>query len=272
MVSIHALSASLPDIEALLGRADYGLAQKEISTQLEKTDLLPKARAQLYWLKALCHLSEDQTALAKESLIKLVVTDPSFDPNPNASPKVLGLFKTIASKFREKGALEHTLKTSFVPPEQIVSGEPFTLRLKIDEKNPGFKNARMELHLRPLGKSEYSALDFTKSESDIYEATIPAILTKYFENDTTFEYFIEAVSTDQSSIGTIGKSTLPLTLLVTVKSKTDLHTAEESKRNFWNAALWVGLSAAAIGGIIAIALVYSSPNEGSLRLKLYSDE
>ncbi len=266
-----AQSASLPDIEALLGLAEYGKAQKEISTQLEKSDLSAKLRAQLYWLKALCHLSEGQTTLADESLIKLVVMDPSFEPKANASPKVLDRFKPIAAKFREKGALEQTLKTSFIPPEQMASGEPFALRIKIDDKNASLKNARMELHLRPLGKSEFSALDFTKKDGNVYEVTIPAILTKYFENDTTFEYFIEITSSDQKPIGTIGKSTLPLTLLVSVKAKADLLKAEESKRNFWNAALWVGLSAAAIGGIVAIALVYSTPNEGTLRLKLYND-
>jgi|GEM_PF-5980356 len=272
-MSFTAKSASIDEIEALLGLAEYGSAEKEIKDELKRKDLTSKVRAQLYWLKAICHLSESENALAKASLLNLLATDPFFEPEPDSSPKILDLFKLIAAQFREKGALERILRTSFAPLENINSGEPFTLQIKLEEKEHLIKGARLELHLRPLGKSEYSTLDFKPTEAaQAFEATIPAIFTKHFENDTNFEYYIEMVSENGNRLGTIGKSTLPLTFVVLAKPKNNSTTAQESRGNFWNAALWIGATTLTIGGAIALALVFSTPDEGSLRLKIYSPE
>lgn len=270
-MSLSAKSASLDDIEALLRLAEYGRAETEIKDELKRKDLTSKVRAKLYWLKAICHVSENENALAKASLINLLATDPFFEPEPDSSPKILDLFKLIATQFREKGARERILRTSFAPLENINSGEPFTLQIKLEEKEQTLKSARLELHLRPLGKSEYSTLDFKPTKaSDAFEVTIPAIFTKHFENDTNFEYYIEMVSESGNRLGTIGKSTLPLTFVVVAKPKDVKTVGQESKGNFWNAALWVGVGVLTIGGAIALAFVVKSPDEGSLRLKIYS--
>lgn len=268
-MSFTAKSASIDDIEALLWLAEYSRAAEEIRDELKRKDLTSAIRAKLYWLKAICHLSENENSLAKASLLNLLATDPFFEPEPDSSPKILDLFKLIAAQFREKGAREQILRTSFAPLENINAGEPFTVQIELEEKEQSLKGARLSLHLRPLGKSEFSTLDFKPATNENFEATIPAIFTKHFEHDTTFEYYIEMVSQNGNRLGTIGKSTLPLTFIVLGKPKSKNISEQESRANFWNAALWIGAVTFAAGSAFALALIFSKPDEGSLRLKIY---
>jgi hypothetical protein len=266
--------ASLNDIEALLSHADYTKALEEIKLELKLKDLPSKTRTHLYWLKALCHVSEDQIALARSSLINLLATDPFFEPNANASPKILNLFKATLSKVKEQGGFEQSGQTSFIPLEHIVAGEPLPFQIKINDAALLYKAARLELHLRRLGNSEYSALDFKPvDEGGLFEAIIPPILTVHLDRDVTFEYYVDIISENGTRLGGIGRTTLPLNFSAAPKIKNDSVNAQEDEiRSFFSTALWLCAAAVTVGGVIAALLVFSAPQEGTLSLTLSQPE
>lgn len=270
LLASFSASASISDIEALLDRAEYAKAIDAITVELKIKDLAVKSRTKLYWLKAFCHISEDQIGLAKSSLVNLLATDPFFEPDANASPKILNLFKPILAKFKEQGGFDASVKTSFIPIEHLVSGEPLPFQIRIDDASLLQNVSRIELHLRRLGNSEFSSIEFNQlGERGLYEAVIPPILTRHLEHDVSFEYYVDVIGKDGARLGGIGKPTLPLHFMAAVKSKIDYEEGGDTKPSLLKAAMWVGAAAATVGGVILLVLVLSTPPEGSLNIKAY---
>jgi hypothetical protein len=219
-------------------------------------------------MKALCHVSDGQIALAKSSLTNLLATDPLFEPDPNSSPKILSLFKSIFAKFKEQGGLEQSVKASFVPIDNLVPGAPFTFQIKIDDATLLQKGARLELHLRRLGNSEYSTLDFNQiNPSGLFEATVPPILTKHVEQEVTFEYYVEVISENGARLGSVGQATMPLTFLAKPSLKEIASDGSgEQKKAFFTTAILICAATLTIGGVIAAMVIFARQPQGQVGL------
>lgn len=261
-------------IDKLFAQAEYAQARGLITQLLKQSSLTQKLRAQLYWQKAVCHISEDQISLARSSFLKLLATDPLFSPGRDTSPKILSLYQETYNQFKEQGGLEQTVKYSFIPVETAVAGEPIHFQVKINSSASLKQIERIQFRVRKLGNSEYSSLDFTKlNEPTLFEATIPPVLTLRVDDEATYEYYIDFFTSSGARLGGIGKNVLPLTFIVNGKAQdTNSKIQKDTHKRFLTAAFWISAVTATIGGIVAAALAISTPQEGSLRIKLFPAE
>lgn len=268
--AVAAQSTTLHEIEMLLSNAEYRLAADTIAVELKHKDLDSETRTRLYWLKALCHISEDQVTLAKSSLMNVLVTNPFFEPDPNASPKILKLFKAISADFKEHGGAQDAIRASFVPIDNLAPGMPYSFQIRLEDKTVASKTVRMELHLRRLGNSDYSSVDFRKvDDSGLFEAAVPPILTRYIDRDVTFEYYVTLTSENGERLGSIGRATLPLLFTAKQDSRplSDENTVE-GKRSVLTTVLITCATALAVSSALVIALILTSGKEGRVGLIL----
>lgn len=262
-------------IEALLKRADYKKAQEIIITLLSKNEISAGLRTRLFWLKAVCQISENQTDLAKASFLDLLEITPHFEAAKNTSPKILSLFAESLDAFKKKESLLAGIQATFSPIEKITAGMPYTFRIKIEE-NPASKMVdRIKFHVRRLGTSDYSFLDFSAVQGapSLFEVKIPPILTSRSKNDDKFEYYVDILAKDGKILGGIGKVGTPLSFGVSDLSKnSDSPLEDGSDSSFIATTIWVSAAAFTIASAVTLTYLLSDPEPGHLHIRIFPTE
>jgi hypothetical protein len=110
---------------------------------------------------------------------------------------------------------------------------------------------RLELHIRKLGNSEFSSIDFSLTKEGFYDVTIPPLLTKGLTADALFEYYVDFIADDGARIGGLAKRSLPLTFLVTQRPlPLEAATEEVAQKNLVRTTLWVSAATLTLGALV----------------------
>lgn len=256
------------EVKTLMADAEYKKAQQRISQGLLLSKIDHRTLKELFWLEATCFISLGEDRSARSAFLKLLAIQPSFEPDPLTSPKVVKVFEFTKSQFVAAGGFDTIYQPQMRPLGTQKAGRLVHIDFSVGNRERAKDIQKVTLHLRKLGTSDFAAMNFVKMKNRHHIATIPSALLPTASDPYAMEYFVEAKSDQGTRLTGVGSSSMPLSFVVIsdFSPHGESKISPVSKHSSW--PYWVGVGAGVVGGIVVSAIALSGPKVGSLRVTI----
>jgi len=277
VVAPSAYAADAPDpylvkARELMDEAEYTAAAKVIRQGLARDELTGDGLVEHYLLEATCYASLNKTGQARSSFVKLLTINPRYRMDNSVSPKVRQIFDDVREEIGAVSDPESTITAEHIPVGTRAPATAVPVKIALSGDGVDEKVARVVVHVRRLGTSDYSRLDATKADADksagagrTFNAEIPPLLVGEEPESYAMEYFVEVQDGEGKLVTGVGTRGLPLTFLVATRAELAEGIDDDGIPLFVPIAIGAGLATVVVvAGVSAVvAFVLLQPKTGS---------
>ncbi len=231
----------------LYDRVEYDQALEALEDAISREENDKKTLIDIYYLKAKIYAILGKEKEAKKQFVKLLFLNNEYKVSEDESPKIVKFFKETKKKFEE------SLAVKLDAPEIIfeaVKNVKYQKRVKIKALISSMNESRSaKIYYRKIGSSKYLQSDFSQTDGDNFEGSIPLPLN--VNRDFALEYYIGVLDFSGKMIAHYPSAEEPLILSVTLDKKqqenNDSPEISDNDSIFSEWWFWAGVGVVVIG-------------------------